>query len=119
MRVVAAPGQSQTTLSSCSRVKESFYFQLIQVQAELLKLSYSNADFYVTDINSLIQRKGLSQTRDASMYVNADLHYALDFQSDLAFQVVGMISSFAGTFKKCLILDLDNTLWGGIIGDDG
>jgi FkbH-like protein len=29
------------------------------------------------------------------------------------------IQAITGTFKKCLILDLDNTMWGGIIGDDG
>ena len=30
-----------------------------------------------------------------------------------------MLSAFTGKFKKCLIMDLDNTMWGGIIGDDG
>ncbi len=30
-----------------------------------------------------------------------------------------MISAVRGTSKKCLVLDLDNTLWGGVIGDDG
>jgi len=30
-----------------------------------------------------------------------------------------IISSLSGNVKKCLALDLDNTLWGGVIGDDG
>lgn len=30
-----------------------------------------------------------------------------------------VLCSCAGKFKKCLVLDLDNTLWGGIVGDDG
>ena len=33
--------------------------------------------------------------------------------------IVEVIHVFQGKFKKCIILDLDNTLWGGIIGDDG
>ena len=30
-----------------------------------------------------------------------------------------MLNAFSGRFKKCLVMDLDNTMWGGIIGDDG
>jgi FkbH-like protein len=37
----------------------------------------------------------------------------------IAAKTVDVIAAMYGKFKKCLILDLDNTLWGGIIGDDG
>jgi len=30
-----------------------------------------------------------------------------------------LINALSGKFKKCVILDLDNTTWGGVIGDDG
>jgi len=33
--------------------------------------------------------------------------------------VLDIVSAIEGRFKKCLILDLDNTVWGGIVGDDG
>jgi predicted enzyme involved in methoxymalonyl-ACP biosynthesis len=32
---------------------------------------------------------------------------------------VALIGALFGRVKKCLVLDLDNTLWGGVIGDDG
>ena len=37
----------------------------------------------------------------------------------VASRVVDIIAAIKGQFKKCLILDLDNTVWGGVIGDDG
>ena len=37
----------------------------------------------------------------------------------LAHNVAAMVKSVYGKSKKCLVLDLDNTLWGGVIGDDG
>ena len=37
----------------------------------------------------------------------------------LARNVAAIVKSIYGKSKKCLVLDLDNTLWGGVIGDDG
>jgi FkbH-like protein len=44
---------------------------------------------------------------------------SLDSIPYVASRVMDIICAAQGQFKKCLILDLDNTLWGGIIGDDG
>ena len=38
---------------------------------------------------------------------------------EVAKQVVDIIKALNGKIKKCVVLDLDNTLWGGVIGDDG
>ena len=56
---------------------------------------------------------------DYSLVVNADLHYTLPYLDWLAESVLGVLRCQKGRFKKCVVLDLDNTLWGGIIGDDG
>ncbi|MFL5740263.1 MAG: HAD-IIIC family phosphatase, partial [Flavisolibacter sp.] len=53
------------------------------------------------------------------LYVHADIIYTLDFLALLASSTTTIIAAAQGSFKKCIILDLDNTLWGGIIGDDG
>jgi FkbH-like protein len=47
--------------------------------------------------------------------------YALSMESipELAFNISKIINSIFGKSKKCLVLDLDNTCWGGVIGDDG
>jgi FkbH-like protein len=45
--------------------------------------------------------------------------YGLDFAAEVAINIARMIAAAEGSMKKCIVLDLDNTLWGGIIGDDG
>ena len=44
---------------------------------------------------------------------------SLDALPYVASRTVDIIAAVEGKFKKCLILDLDNTVWGGIVGDDG
>ena len=38
---------------------------------------------------------------------------------ELAYNVANIVKSIYGKNKKALVLDLDNTLWGGVVGDDG
>ena len=53
------------------------------------------------------------------MYYSADMVLSIDALPVLAKNISDTIASIKGKFKKCLIIDLDNTMWGGIIGDDG
>ncbi len=45
--------------------------------------------------------------------------FALDASGPVAHAVARLIAGALGLAKKCLVLDLDNTLWGGVVGDDG
>jgi FkbH-like protein len=44
---------------------------------------------------------------------------ALEALPTYASSLVGLVRAIRGLAKKCLVLDLDNTLWGGVVGDDG
>jgi FkbH-like protein len=44
---------------------------------------------------------------------------SLEVLPEVARKTVDIIAATDGKFKKCLVVDLDNTLWGGVIGDDG
>ena len=58
--------------------------------------------------------------RDTRLFISADMHFSLPFTRALARNTANYIKSFEGVTIKCIILDLDNTLWGGVIvGDDG
>jgi FkbH-like protein len=47
--------------------------------------------------------------------------YAVSYEAipPLAYNLSKIITAISGNAKKCLVLDLDNTCWGGVIGDDG
>tara|TARA_B100000900_G_scaffold411213_1_gene430468 strand:- start:2125 stop:3882 length:1758 start_codon:yes stop_codon:yes gene_type:complete len=62
---------------------------------------------------------GLINVYENKMYYFASIRFKVDFLSYSAFKLGQQIKSMIKTRKKCLILDLDNTLWGGIIGEDG
>jgi FkbH-like protein len=84
-----------------------------------MDLSRKSKNLYINDLNLLQSNYGLSQSFDAKLYVTADMIFSFDFLPVAARNTVDIILSLTGKAKKCLILDLDNTLWGGIIGDDG
>ena len=75
--------------------------------------------FYIHDINYMAAAYGLDRWADPfywHMY-----KYALCMQAipEFAFNLSNIIKAVFGKNKKSLVLDLDNTLWGGIVGDDG
>ncbi|MGN0621634.1 MAG: HAD-IIIC family phosphatase [Porcipelethomonas sp.] len=75
--------------------------------------------FYINDINYISACCGLDKWHDDSywyMYKYAMNLYAIP---ELSFNIANIIKSVFGKNKKALALDLDNTLWGGVIGDDG
>ncbi len=87
----------------------------------LLFYEYANQhdNFYICDINYVSADYGLKEWSDP-LYWHL-YKYALCVQAIpyLAFNVSNIIKSIFGKNKKGLVLDLDNTLWGGILGDDG
>jgi FkbH-like protein len=100
-----------------AKVETSFNFQLTKWNWELQLSCFKTPTLYLIDVNHL--RLGLAEKTNPSLVVNADLHFTLQLTQVLASSVKLIIDSFGGAFKKCVILDLDNTTWGGVIGDDG
>lgn len=76
-------------------------------------------DFHINDIDFLSADYGL--TKWSNPYYWHMYKYALcvDAIPELSYNVCKIIKSIYGKNKKALVLDLDNTLWGGVIGDDG
>lgn len=75
--------------------------------------------FYINDINYLSADYGLKEWANPSFWNM--YKYALCFEAipSLAFSVANIVKSVFGKNKKAIALDLDNTLWGGVVGDDG
>ena len=55
----------------------------------------------------------------ANVYTSTEMILSMDALPYVASRVMDIVCAVKGQFKKCLILDLDNTVWGGVIGDDG
>ena len=79
------------------------------------------APSYVTihDIDQLAAAWGRSVWGDERFFHHAKLPCGPEQLVDYAHSLASLILAQLGFVKKCLVLDLDNTLWGGVIGDDG
>lgn len=105
--------------SFSNKVHSSFTYQLRKLNVLLMELGQENKSLYIADFAAIQSQYGYHFCFDPKMYVNADMVYSLDVLPLLAKSITDIMLSVTGSFKKCIVLDLDNTLWGGIIGDDG
>lgn len=79
----------------------------------------SHEEFYIHDLHGLSARIGLRKWHDPSQYASYKFAMDYDVMPDVSLGLAKIIRAMLGKAKKCLVLDLDNTLWGGVIGDDG
>ena len=77
------------------------------------------SEIYIYDLNSFITKFGESNVFDYKQYFYGDVRISLDYIPYLAEELMGYVKAVLGLNKKCIVLDLDNTLWGGIVGEDG
>lgn len=76
-------------------------------------------NLFLNDVNYLSARVGLDKWCDSFYWNMYKYCPAVPVIPELCFQVANIIKSVYGKNKKALVLDLDNTLWGGVVGDDG
>jgi FkbH-like protein len=71
------------------------------------------------DVGGLAETVGLSGWHDANLWNIGKIPFANCFLPIYADLACRLIAALRGKSRRCLVLDLDNTLWGGVIGDDG
>jgi len=91
---------------------------IAEFNARLLRSIAGSGDLLL-DVAFLAASVGLAQWHDARLWHDAKLPFAVEALPLYADKLAGLLAAFRGLSRKCLVLDLDNTLWGGIIGDDG
>lgn len=74
---------------------------------------------YIFDLAGLSATFGGERAFDPKMRLLADQPFATAFLPRVAKELVRYLQATTGPSRKCLVLDLDNTLWGGILGEDG
>ncbi|GAM97945.1 hypothetical protein U91I_01575 [alpha proteobacterium U9-1i] len=74
---------------------------------------------YVLDVAALAEGVGVAAWFSASHWNLYKLPFAAEFGPIYADAVGRILGAVRGKARKCLVLDLDNTLWGGVVGDDG
>ena len=105
--------------SYANKVESSFTFQVRKLNYELMRLSEQFPNLFICDIAGLQNKLGRNIMFAANVYTSTEMVLSIDALPYVASRVMDIVCAIKGQFKKCLILDLDNTVWGGVIGDDG
>lgn len=90
-----------------------------RLNGRLYAYACAHENFYLNDIDYLSADYGLTAWGDAFYWHMYKYAMCLDAIPALANSVANIVKSLYGRNKKALVLDLDNTLWGGVVGDDG
>lgn len=105
--------------SYANKVASSFTYQVRKMNYRLMELSRQLPNLFICDIAALQNKLGRDFMFDSMVYTTTEMVLSLDAVPYVGKRVMDIVAALQGKFKKCLILDLDNTLWGGVIGDDG
>ncbi|HSV30077.1 MAG TPA: hypothetical protein VLL76_10980, partial [Candidatus Omnitrophota bacterium] len=73
----------------------------------------------IFDLDHVSACYGKDRWTDMRYWYHSKHAIAFDALGTMAFHFARLVSAAKGLAKKCVVLDLDNTLWGGVIGDDG
>ena len=102
-----------------NKVSSSLTYQVRKLNYELMNLSQQFPNLYICDLAELQNKIGRDVMFAPNIYTTTELVISNNALPFAASRLMDIVCAIKGQIKKCLILDLDNTLWGGVIGDDG
>ena len=88
-----------------------------EANARLLRLSTQHPALVVLDLDPLVEAGGSAADIRLSQYTKC--HLSAELFADYAREVGHLVRHLTGQTKKALVLDLDGTIWGGVLGEDG
>lgn len=92
---------------------------ITRLNVKLYDYARKHAGFYIHDINYLSAAYGLERWHELRHWHLYKYAMSVSAIPEFSYSLSNIICSIMGRNKKVLALDLDNTLWGGVIGDDG
>jgi FkbH-like protein len=89
------------------------------LNSRLAKTFRNEPRVQIVDLNRLTALHGRSRARDRRLFYVAKMPWHQSFLPLLADEVARHVGAALGKIRKCLVVDLDNTLWGGVLGEEG
>ena len=85
----------------------------------IVRASASHANIYIFDLKQLVETIGRTHLYSNKRWYLGGLRFSTAGERLIATEIERILDAQLVARKKCLLLDLDNTLWGGVIGEDG
>jgi len=90
-----------------------------QLNSEFAREAGKRTKLFLNDLNAVAASVGLKNFHDPRRWYGYKIFSTPEASLEIAKSAAGIVRAIYGRTRKCLVLDLDNTLWGGVIGDDG
>ncbi|MGO9274650.1 MAG: HAD-IIIC family phosphatase [Terriglobia bacterium] len=97
----------------------SLYTVVSALNARIADEARQRRGVLINDVEAVASWVGRRHWFDERLWDMAKYLCALDYLPAVAYNLVDVVMATRGRVIKCIVLDLDNTLWGGVIGDDG
>lgn len=101
------------------REESAFPYQLLKLSFLLAEAAREAGNVRLIDLAPIRAQMGYDAFHDPKLYAIAKMPISTQALPAVASRVVDAVLARRGRFHKCAVVDLDNTLWGGVIGDDG
>jgi FkbH-like protein len=101
------------------KVEGSFYSRALELNARIAECARERSNVLLCDMESVASYIGRRHWFDERLWNMSKTFCALEHLPAAAQAIVDVTLSSVGRVVKCVVADLDNTLWGGIVGDDG
>lgn len=102
-----------------SKVKYTLRSFVNSLNEIIQNLALSNDSLYILEMDVFLQQFGKFNVLTEKLRFLADMKISPSFLPPFADFMISFMKPLFGKTRKCLVLDLDNTIWGGIIGEDG
>ena len=99
--------------------QDPLFAALSDFNAKLRALAERMPSIHVFDTAKVFHYIGEAHARDLRGHHAFDMPFSTDFLSALSFEWLAYVRAVMGLSRKAVVLDLDNTLWGGVVGEDG
>ncbi|MFC1809128.1 HAD-IIIC family phosphatase, partial [Candidatus Omnitrophota bacterium] len=96
--------------------EREFYNRL---NMELMKRNKDDARVCIFDLDAIAAHYGKARMQDPKYYYLAKMEWTDGMLKNISAELTKYLIALKGSMRKCLVLDLDNTLWGGVVGEDG
>ena len=101
------------------KVPQSFYATVLALNAQIAENARRRSGVLINDVEGIASWIGRRNWFDDRFWDMAKSFCTLDCLPLVAKNLTDIVMASRGRIIKCIVLDLDNTLWGGVIGDDG
>ena len=102
-----------------SKIEYGFHNMVEDFNQKIMKNYLNSENVFVYDFDKFVAKNGEDNVFDYSQFFFGDLKISIEYLPVLGQDLMKYLIGYLGITKKCIVLDLDNTLWGGIVGEDG